>query len=445
MEKIAYAGIVSRSFGQASEALHKLADLPIPEKQVERVTERIGAERITERVAEVAAYQALPLAEKFGVPAGVTPPAVAVVMVDGGRIQILDRRKQAAAPPPTPAVNATGTAPAVVAPAAATPTANVTGTAAAPPEEAWDQDEATERKAGHWREDKIGLLLTMDSVVSDSDPCPAIPPSFVDPTRIPKLVRELKKAVKATADAVADSAEPEVADEVLRADAVYEPPKVVGRKVVASRDPWPSLAPLVAATAWRLGWQGAGRRAFVGDGSANNWRLQRRYFGSFVPILDFIHALSYVFAAAQAGRKFVVGWACYQQWIAWVWQGQVQCVIAALEQRQAELGLPEPDESETTPRQVVAKTLTYLRNQQDKMRYHEYRQQGLPLTSSLMESVVKQVNQRVKGTEKFWSESGGEAVLQVRADHLSDDQPLQGFWQRRQAQASGQRRYRRAG
>ena len=76
-----------------------------------------------------------------------------------------------------------------------------------------------------------------------------------------------------------------------------------------------------------------------------------------MPILDFIHALSYVFAAAGAGRKFAAGWAYYQEWIAWVWQGQVSRVIAALEQRQAEWGLPDKDEAEGTPRQVVAKTL----------------------------------------------------------------------------------------
>ena len=30
--------------------------------------------------------------------------------------------------------------------------------------------------------------------------------------------------------------------------------------------------------------------------------------------------------------------------------------------------VPEKDEPETSPRQVVARTVTYLRNQQDKMR-----------------------------------------------------------------------------
>jgi hypothetical protein len=164
-----------------------------------------------------------------------------------------------------------------------------------------------------------------------------------------------------------------------------------------------------------------------------------------VPVLDFIHVLSYVFAAALAGRPSAAGWACYRQWIGWVWQGRVGQVIAALGERQAELGPPGPDEPETSPRQVVASTLTCLRSHQDKMRYDAYRRQGLPLTSSLMESVVKEVSRRVKGTEKFWSEGGAEALLQLRADHLSDGEPLEGFWQRRQESATGQRRYRRAG
>lgn len=56
----------------------------------------------------------------------------------------------------------------------------------------------------------------------------------------------------------------------------------------------------------------------------------------------------------------------------------------------------------------------------------------------------KQVGRRVKGTEKFWSEEGAAALLQVRADHLRDDGTLDAFWQRRQETATGQRRYRTA-
>jgi hypothetical protein len=425
--KITYAGTASRSFAEGSALLDKLADLPVPEKQVERLTRRIGAERVAERAADVAAFTALPLVEKFAVPAGVTAPELAVVMADGGRLQIRAEPESDAArpePAPAPETAAGGNAPAA---------------------EDWQEESTAASRTGHWREDKVGLLLVMKSDVAATDPCPEIPASFLDVLRIPKLARQLNKHVKEGEDAVADAAEPEAAAEALQAEATYQPPVVQQRQVVASRQTWPTFAPLLAQAAWASGFQGATRKAFVGDGSANNWKLQRRFFGSFVAILDFIHALSYVFAAAMAGRRFAAGWAGYQQWIRWVWQGRVADVIAALELRQAELGLPQEEEPETSPRRGVEKTLTYLRNQQDKMRYDEYRRQGLPITSSQVESVVKQINQRVKGTEKFWSEDGSEAVLQLRADYLSDGQPLEAFWERRQAAATGQRGYRRVG
>jgi hypothetical protein len=414
-QKVTYAGTVSRSFAEGSELLERLADLSVSAKQVERVTRRAGAERVAERDTAVAAYQALPLAERFAAPAGVAAPDLAVVMADGGRLQILDR----SAPPAVPA-------PAVPAAAAGG--------------ETWDEEEVP---PGHWREDKVALLLAMHSTVSAADPCPEIPAPFVDAARIPALARELSRQVKGPADGGAgDGAGP--ADEPPPEGAAYQPPRVEQRQVLASRRAWPAFAPAVAAAAWARGFQGAARKAFVGDGSENHWRLQRRFFGSFVAILDFIHALSYVYAAATAGRPRVAGWACYREWIGWVWQGRVAQVLAALRQRQAELGPPEEGEPETSPRRVVARALTYLGNQQGKMRYDEYRRQGLPITSSLMESAVKQINRRVKGTEKFWSEGGAEALLQLRADQLSDGQVLEAFWQRRQETATGQRRYRPA-
>src|SRR5207302_11207403 len=114
-----------------------------------------------------------------------------------------------------------------------------------------------------------------------------------------------------------------------------------------------------------------------------------------------------------------------ERWIRWVWGEQVGEVIQELRVRQQELGLPSKEDKEGSPKRVVAETLTYLSNHRDKMRYDEYRKAGLPLMSSHVESTVKQINYRVKGTEKFWSEEGAEALLQLRADYLSDDEPLE--------------------
>ncbi|HBI44270.1 MAG TPA: hypothetical protein DDY78_15675 [Planctomycetales bacterium] len=184
--------------------------------------------------------------------------------------------------------------------------------------------------------------------------------------------------------------------------------------------------------------------ALIGDGAETNGTVWRNYFSSFTPILDFIRALSYVYAAAHAGSAKTPGWLRYREWIAWVWQGKVDGVLAALRARQAERGDPQEEDKETHPRKVAAKTQTYLENNRSRMRYDEYRRQGLPITSSYVESAVKQLNQRAKGTEKFWGEQGAEAILQLRGDALSDDKPLKAFWERQQAQASGQRPYRRA-
>ncbi len=107
------------------------------------------------------------------------------------------------------------------------------------------------------------------------------------------------------------------------------------------------------------------------------------------------------------------------------------------------MGLPEESDGETHPRVLVAQTLGYLRNQADRMKYPEYRKAGLPITSSLVESTVKQFNHRVKGTEKFWTEEAPESILQLRADQLSDG-VLENFWQLRQDRAQGRLRYRRA-
>ena len=274
LNKIVHAGVSNGSFELGSVDLAVLAEVTVPPKQVERLTQRIGAERAAERNAAVAAYQKLPLVQRKGVPENVTAAEVAVVGVDGGRLQILER---------TAAPEASAAAPATV-----------------PAEDG--------RGGQHWREDKIGLLMTMASEASAGDPCPQIPEHFVDPTRILKLARELKKAPPPTDDGIRETPEPEVGVETLAAADAWKPPEVLEKRLVGSRCPWPEFGPIVAAAAWAWGFFGASRRAFIGDGSDNNWTIWRQYFSSFTPILDFIHALSYVYAAATVGRDFGVGW-----------------------------------------------------------------------------------------------------------------------------------------
>lgn len=99
-------------------------------------------------------------------------------------------------------------------------------------------------------------------------------------------------------------------------------------------------------------------------------------------------------------------------------------VLAELDVEQRRIGEAPDDAEATDPRVVLGRVRGYLANNADRMRYPEYRQSGLPVTSSWVESLIEEVNARVKGTEKFWNGGGAESVLAVRGAVLSDDDRL---------------------
>jgi hypothetical protein len=201
---------------------------------------------------------------------------------------------------------------------------------------------------------------------------------------------------------------------------------------------------MLEQAAWERNFFGAAQRVFLGDGATVNWTTQRKHFPTFEPVLDFVHALSYVFAAAFAGRTQEEGSAVYRRWVGLVWAGQVARILPELEKRSAALGPPPKGCAENDPRQLVFESLRYLKNNAERMRYDAYRRDNLPIMSCAVESAIKMINKRVKGSEKYWSEEGAEAILQLRADALSETDVMDRFWKEREAQADGSRPYRKA-
>ena len=120
-------------------------------------------------------------------------------------------------------------------------------------------------------------------------------------------------------------------------------------------------------------------------------------------------------------------WDQYTSWMIACWQGRVATVIAELRDWQTRLGPRAKETPDKDPRAIVAATLTYLDNNQSRRNYPEYRRAGLPITSCLVESLIKEINHRVKGTEQFWNRptaTEGESMLQVVASLLSEGDPL---------------------
>jgi len=278
-----------------------------------------------------------------------------------------------------------------------------------------------------WKEDKVASLLTMHRTTHPADPHPELPACFRDPAQMAALVRGVSR--QGALEPVAETPEappPAVTAAPAGDEAPAWQPKPLVRTCVATTACSDAFGPMVAAEARARNFPAAAAQAFVGDGQEWNWTLQRRHFPKAVTIADLIHVLTYVYLAAKAVLTTAAGrWSQYLDWAEACWQGRVAEVIAELRTWQEQLGpLPTEEVPESDPRRVVARTLTYLENNRARMDYPRYRREGLPVTSSLIESLIKQVNYRVKGTEKFWAPCGAEAILQVRAAVLSEDERL---------------------
>ncbi|HEY0981492.1 MAG TPA: hypothetical protein VGE80_05165, partial [Schlesneria sp.] len=204
-------------------------------------------------------------------------------------------------------------------------------------------------------------------------------------------------------------------------------PKRLVRTVLASMADSREFGKQMQREAKRRQFPAAAGKAFLGDGLSWNWSIWKERFSEFTPILDFIHALSYVFMSAKALHPDSPSnaWSQYLVWMRGCWQGDIGQVLDEMRVWQTKLGEPPEEIHDQDPRTLLAKSIHYLENNRSRMQYDQYRQQGLPVTTAWMESLVKEMNYRVKGTEMWWNDpQGAEAILQIRAAGLSEDDRL---------------------
>ena len=388
MQKVVWAGAHHPSFAAAAESLEVLAGNRLSAKQVRRITTYVGEDRVAERRAQVAAFVNTTLMERTTAKPGVEPPEVGVLMLDNGTHQRRDHFGD---------------------PGAKT----------------------------HWKQETGGLALSMTSDVHEQDPCPEFPDWLFTSDVVAEIASLAQR--RETPENEEDSTSEEGDSRLdLEGQSGFEwTPEIVSREVIASTE-GSEVARHLECVAWEHGITSAPRQAFVADGASSIWAIHQKYFSQMTGILDLMHALSYAYRAAAVLEEEGL----YRRWARAIWQGRVCDVLAELQTHQDRLGLPPQDTSADDPRQRIARAITYYTNQHSRMNYPEYRRLGLPITSSLMESTIKQLSRRVKGTEKFWKQPTAEAILQLRADSLSDSQPLRDFWAHWQQKITGTNRYR---
>jgi len=92
----------------------------------------------------------------------------------------------------------------------------------------------------------------------------------------------------------------------------------------------------------------------------------------------------------------------------------VATILTELEERSTALGSPPLECANNYPRKLVFDLLRYLKNSADQMRYIDLRCQVLLIMTIAVESVIRMINKRVTGSEKFRSEPVAEAILLPR-------------------------------
>lgn len=384
VDKIVSANAEEKSTYKAQKMLRKLAEVSVSVPEILDLSSMIGRE-LREHLEEQATahgVQTLP-------PQYAQAPSLGVVSTDGGRIMTRAKGERGV------------------------------------------HDQA-------WKETKNACLMTMSSTPSEHDPHPELPRCFQDRVYVEQLVREIHSTAArmpqnhgeipaiSTRTAVASSStcQAPVRSSLKESGKEWRPQRLV-RTCVSSMASSDEFGPLVAGEAQRRGFYGALRQAFLGDGQAWNWTLQATHFPTFIPIADFVHPLGYVHDAATVLAP-EDPWPLHLRATTACWQGRVADFLDELRAWQMAHPIPpDGDLPDDDPRSIVQTTVTYLENNRSRMDYPAYRRQGLPISSSMIESLIKELNFRVKGTEKFWNRpEGADNILQIRAAALCDDDRL---------------------
>lgn len=310
MRKITVLAGEIRSYKRAVIALRE-ADVSVSIKTVERVVHEIGGELTARRDSDPKTDEALALPSDC-------PPELAIMECDGGRIRCRHP----------------------------------------------DQGCGVHPVGEGWRETKIACLIRAQHQTFEEDPQPEPPECFCDPCHVAKLAET--EALSVAAPIPQDPPTDLVAtNESLEDSPAIQPldwrPKRLVRTVLASMAEAKEFGKQMQREAKRRGFFQATSKAFLGDGLPWNWSIWKERFSDFVPILDFIHALSYVFIAAKTvfPETPADAWSQYLVWMRGCWQGEVDQVLDELRIWQQQLGQPPAEVMDQDPRKILAKTITY--------------------------------------------------------------------------------------
>jgi len=183
----------------------------------------------------------------------------------------------------------------------------------------------------------------------------------------------------------------------------------------------------VVREATRRGFDQADLRAVLGDGALWIWNLADEHFPGATQILDLYHAKGHLWDVAKAiygpGSDLAEQWA--KQRRDELDDGKIDAILAALALH-------------ANTNEEARRCFDFVTRNRRRMRYPEFRAQGLCVGSGVVEAGCKTaIGVRCKRAGMHWTVAGADAIIALRCCKLSGR--FEDFWERRSAAAAAGR------
>lgn len=174
----------------------------------------------------------------------------------------------------------------------------------------------------------------------------------------------------------------------------------------------------------RRGFEHADRRVVLGDGAPWIWNLAEEQFPGAIQIVDLYHAKGHLWDVAKAiygaGSELADQWA--KQRRTELDEGKIDDILAALQ-------------AHADTNEEARKCFHYIARNRGRMRYPEFRAQGLCVSSGVVEAGCKlAIATRLKRAGMHWTVAGANAIIALRCCKLSGR--FEHFWERRSEPAA---------
>jgi hypothetical protein len=174
-----------------------------------------------------------------------------------------------------------------------------------------------------------------------------------------------------------------------------------------------AFGPFLWCAAQARGWEDARNTQTIGDGAHWIWNLADEYFPLSLRTVDWYHSSAYLHNAALL--LFPSATSAMTRWLnrtkTMLFQGQAESIADAI-----------ADKIKLNPslaNDALSAAITYFRNNHKRMQYMEFREDGFPIGSGMVESAAKQFKARFTGPGMRWSRLGLQRLIPIRSAVLS--------------------------